>query len=139
MTHFKDQTIEEVEVFRTALEEVLDQGSINEFYLGRTGLDISIDKDWYAFMIKKIGYNSKENRFELPFGINLINRSAKILEDQWLQDQDGPPGGRVFIDFAGVKRKDGPGREIQVCTWNWPVKSRIDTMLQRRTQSQQLT
>ncbi len=122
MTHFKDLTIEEVEEFRTALEGVLDQGSINDFDLGRTGLDISIDKNWYAFMIKKITSNSKEDRFQLPFGINLINRIAKILKDQWLQDQDGSPGGRVFIDLAGVKRKDGPGREIQVCTWDWPVK-----------------
>jgi len=121
--HFKDISVDEAEQFLSAVRKILGDYPVDEFYLGRTAFAISFDKDWYPFMLRRIGYNPKEERVEFPFGIKLLNRIAKILEDQWLEE-GGIPGGRVFVDLSGVKKKDRWGREIRICTWDWPLKQK---------------
>ena len=121
MTHFRDLTVQEIEGFRSAIKEVLDQHSINEFYLGRIGLAISFDKDWYPFVGKTRGYNPESDRRYIEDGVRLLDRIVNLLKKEWTR-KDGTPGGRVFITLSGAKRIDESGKEFDLCIWDWPVR-----------------
>jgi len=61
-----------------------------------------------------MGYNLKEDLHYLGFDIMLLTKVAKILENQWFEENSSPPGGRVFIDLSGVVKKDRYGREVRL-------------------------
>ena len=71
MTHFRDLTVQEIEGFRSAIKEVLDQHSINDFYLGRIGLALSSHKDWYPFIGKSRGSNFASDRRYIEDGLDI--------------------------------------------------------------------
>ncbi len=82
MTRFNDLSVEEVEQFKEALKEVFDRHSVDEFYLGRIGLAISFDKDWYPFVGKKRGYNQESDRRYIEDGVSLLDRIVKLLKKE---------------------------------------------------------
>jgi len=83
MTHFRALTVQEVKGFRSAIMEVLDQHSINEFYLGRISLAISFDKDWYPFIGKSRGCNPESDRRYIEDGVRLLDRIVNLLKKEW--------------------------------------------------------
>lgn len=121
MTRFNDLSVEEVEQFKEALKEVFDRHSVDEFYLGRIGLAISFDNEWYPFVGKTRGYNRESDRRFIEDGVSLLDRIVKLLKKEWTHT-GGRTGGRVFITLSGVKRIDSSGAEIDLCTWDWPGK-----------------
>ena len=123
MTRFNDLSVEEVEQFKEALKEVFDRHSVDEFYLGRIGLAISFNNEWYPFVGKTRGYNRESDRRFIEDGVSLLDRIVKLLKKEWVKE-GGRTGGRIFITLSGVKKIDASGTQIELCTWDWPQKSK---------------
>lgn len=122
MAHFNDISADEVREFIAAVEEALGQRASEEFYLGSIGLAISFDQQFQPFMLTTRGFNREENRVYIRPGVRVLDRIAKLLKEDWFQDQKEPAGGRVFLTPSGVKRIDKYKRQFNICTWDWPTK-----------------
>ncbi len=106
MTHFRDLTVQEVEGFRSAIKEVLDQHSINDFYLGRIVLAISFDKDCYPFIGKSRGYNFEDGVRSLDRIVNLPGSITTPIFT--LAPERGSPHRRTSPSFITHSRPQVP-------------------------------
>lgn len=81
-------------------------------------LVISFDRGWYPFLDNTRGYNRGPQRWYIPKCSRILAAIADAL--RW--NSDGRPGGRVFVSFDGVFRRDD-GEQIQLLDWELPKKS----------------
>lgn len=86
-------------------------------------LVISFDRGWYPFLCNTGGYNTGPQRWYIPKLSRLIAQIARALQVPMQRAISYVPGGRIFLDAAGVRRRPEGHAEIAVLGWSLPRES----------------
>jgi len=86
-------------------------------------LVMSFDGGWYPFLCNTVGYNLGPQRWYVPKASRLIAHIAHALQTPIQRRLSYLPGGRVFLDAHGVRRRPEGHGEMQVLKWKLPRKS----------------
>jgi len=88
-------------------------------------LVISFDRGWYPFLSDTGGYNRGSQRWYIPKLSWLIAQVARALQTPMQGAISYIPGGRIFLDAAGVRRRPEGHAEIVVLGWSLPRESSL--------------
>ena len=86
-------------------------------------LVISFDRGWYPFLCNAGAYNRGPQRWYIPKLSRLIAQVAGALQTPMQKAISYIPGGRIFLDAAGVRRRPEGHAEIVVLGWSLPRES----------------
>ncbi|MGH7538044.1 MAG: hypothetical protein ACREMF_05380 [Gemmatimonadales bacterium] len=86
-------------------------------------LVISFDRGWYPFLCNTRGDNTGPQRWYIPKVSRLIAQVARALQTPMQKAISYVPGGRIFLDAAGVRRTPQGHAEIAVLRWSLPRES----------------
>jgi len=103
-----------------------DQGSLAlpTYFTSEDGsLVMSFDAGWYPFLCNTRGYNLGPQRWYVPKVSKLIAHIAHALQSPIQRRVSYMPGGRVFLDANGVRRRPEGYGEMHVLQWRLPRES----------------
>ena len=83
-------------------------------------LVISFDRGWYPFLCHTTGDTTGPPRWYIPKVSRLIAQVARALQTPVQGAISYVPGGRIFLDAAGVRRTPEGHAEIAVLKWGLP-------------------
>ena len=86
-------------------------------------LVISFDRGWYPFLCNSRGDKTAPQRWYIPKVSRLIAQVARALQTPMQKAISYVPGGRIFLDAAGVRRTPQGHAEIAVLRWGLPRES----------------
>ncbi len=88
-------------------------------------LVISFDRGWYPFLCNTGVNNTGPERWYIPKVSWLIAQVARALQMPMQRAVSYIPGGRIFLDAAGVRRRLESHAEIAVLIWSLPRESTL--------------
>ena len=88
-------------------------------------LVISFDRGWYPFLCNTGADDAGPERWYIPKVSRLIASIARALQTPMQRATRYVPGGRVFLDATGGRRRPEGHDEIPVLRWSLPRKSAL--------------
>jgi hypothetical protein len=97
----------------------------SDFSTADGSLVMSFDRGWYPFLCGTGGGDATPQRWYIPKVSRLIATIARALQTPMQRATRYVPGGQVFLDAAGGRRRPEGHDEIPVLRWSLPRESAL--------------